>query len=122
MGFDFIREFETLELEDGKLWSPNDLPSVLACNSDAVFVTGDGVTFNPEQQMTLTGFSGAIGTYYLGSTYYVIKCEGLAISSCGGVEVNANMQTSMSFSCIERPPPNNCDGPHFYDIILAMSQ
>ena len=73
MGAEFVTVFELEQTEDGALWSPNDLSVVLAVNNDGVYVTRDGTPFLTEDiHSKMGGFSGSMGTYYLGSRYYAI--------------------------------------------------
>lgn len=73
MGAEFVTVFELEQTEDGALWSPNDLPVVLAVNNDGVYVTRDGTPFLTEDiHSKMGGFSGSMGSYYLGSRYYAI--------------------------------------------------
>lgn len=76
MGSQFITKFPVQEKEDGGLWSPNDLTVVMAVNSDGVYVTETGEAFDPAQMGGIMGgFSGAMGTYYIGSGYYVVYTQ-----------------------------------------------
>lgn len=75
---EFITAFPVQETADGTQWSPNDLTVILACNPDGVFVTTEGEAFRPEDYdpfNPLGGFSGAMGTYSIGATYYVVYSE-----------------------------------------------
>lgn len=71
MGAGFITSFDTQQTEDGREWSPNDLTNVLTVNSDGVYITKEGKFFSVDEN-GIAGFSGAMGTYYLGSGYYVV--------------------------------------------------
>lgn len=72
MGAEFVTAFDVQQTEEGDLWSPNDLPVVLAVNNDGVYATADGTPFKTEDiHSKMGGFSGSMGSYYLGSRYYV---------------------------------------------------
>lgn len=72
MGAEFVTAFDVQQTESGELWSPNDLTVVLAVNSDGVYVTADGTPFKTEDiHSMMGGFSSSMGSYYLGSRYYV---------------------------------------------------
>lgn len=78
MGKEFITAFPVQTDPDGTAWSPNDLTVILACSPDGVYVTKEGESFRPEDYDPLNplgGFSGAMGTYALGATYYVVYSE-----------------------------------------------
>lgn len=72
MGAQFITSFEVQKTKDGRNWSPNDLTNVLCVNPDGVYLTADGENFISEDVSgAMGGFSGAMGTYYLGASFYV---------------------------------------------------
>lgn len=72
MGAQFITSFEVQQTTDGRSWSPNDLTNVLCVNPDGVYLTTDGENFISEDVSgSMGGFSGAMGTYYLGASFYV---------------------------------------------------
>lgn len=75
MGQEFITKFEVQTLENGQLWSPNDLTVVLAVNNDGVYMTEEGENFITDDMGTMSGFSHSMGTYYIGSSYYVVYSE-----------------------------------------------
>ena len=108
MGEQFITAFEVQTAEDGTQWSPNDLTVILACNPDGVFVQNNGASFRPEDYDAgnpLGGFSGAMGTYALGSSYYVVYSEeqlasyaeqGLTSNAMGFQYVGLGIPTGMA--------------------------
>lgn len=75
MGYDFVTKFDIQMTEAGQPWSPNDLAIVLACNSDGVFITEDGTNFRSEELGSMNGFAGSMGTYFIGSSYYVVYSD-----------------------------------------------
>lgn len=73
MGAEFVTAFDVQTTEDGEIWSPNDLTVVLAVNDDGVYLTEDGTPFKTEDiHSKMGGFSGSMGSYYLGSRYYAV--------------------------------------------------
>lgn len=78
MGKEFITAFEVQTAQDGTPWSPNDLTVILACAPEGVYVTKEGESFRPEDYdpfNPLGGFAGAMGSYSLGASYYVVYSE-----------------------------------------------
>ena len=71
MGAEFVTVYPVETADDGTRWSPNDITVVLSVNPDGVYVNAEGVAFKSEEQRSaMGGFSGSMGSYYLGSTYY----------------------------------------------------
>ncbi|MGI5929308.1 FAD-binding protein [Pseudoflavonifractor sp.] len=108
MGEQFITAFEVQTTDDGTQWSPNDLTVILACNPDGVFVENDGTSFRPEDYDAynpMGGFSGAMGTYSIGSSYYVVYSadqlqayaeSGLTSNAMGFQNVGLGIPTGMA--------------------------
>ena len=72
MGAEFVTIYAPETTPEGNPWSPNDISIVLAVNPDGVYVNAAGTAFKSEEHRSiLEGFSGSMGSYYLGSTYYV---------------------------------------------------
>ena len=85
MGAQFITAFEVQTNENGVSWSPNDITNVLAVNPDGVYMTDSGENFKTEN-LGVIGFAGSMGTYYLGSSYYVVySADQLAKYSAEGM-------------------------------------
>lgn len=108
IGEQFITAFEVQTTDDGTQWSPNDLTVILACNPDGVFVENDGTSFRPEDYDAynpMGGFSGAMGTYSIGSSYYVVYSadqlqayaeSGLTSNAMGFQNVGLGIPTGMA--------------------------
>ncbi len=107
MGKEFITAFPVQTSQDGTAWSPNDLTVILACAPEGVYVTKEGESFQPEDYdpfNPLGGFAGAMGTYSLGATYYVVYSEeqlkeyadkGLSSNAMGFQNVGLGVPTGM---------------------------
>lgn len=64
----FMRSFEAEEYE-GTLWSPNDIPHVMALSVDGVYVNAEGETID---RASFGRWGGGEASAYVGSTYYTI--------------------------------------------------
>jgi len=102
MGAQFITAFEPAMTEEGKQWSPNDLAIILAVNPDGVYLKKNGENFISEEHGVM-GFSASMGTYHLGSSYYVVySSEQLEEYSKNGIE-----DTTMGFQNTGMGVPKN---------------
>lgn len=73
MAAQFLTTFDVETTDDGTRWSPNDIPQVLAVNSDGVYLTLEGESFISEEESAM--FPMAMSTYHLGAGYYVVYSE-----------------------------------------------
>ena len=94
MGAEFVTAFDVQLTEYGQIWSPNDLPVVLAVHPDGVYLTRDGMPFFSESiHSKMGGFSSSMGSYYLGSRYYVVY----SASQLEDYAAHGMMDTTMGF-------------------------
>ncbi len=121
MGAQFITANEVQTTPEGQPWSPNDLTVILACNPDGVFVTEDGESFRPEDYdpfNPLGGFAGAMGTYSLGASYYVVySTEQLEQYAREGITSNA-----MGFQNVGLGIPLHMPLGDWVDTVMGQAQ
>jgi len=118
MGYQFITQFDTQTTEEGRVWSPNDLTVVLACNGDGVHVTEDGEAFDVTTMGSMNGFAGSMGTYYIGSSYYAIYSE----DQLEEYRQNGMEDTTMGFMNVGEGIPQNYPLGDWVDTVLAEAE
>lgn len=114
MGHQFITKFDVQKTESGREWSPNDLTVVLAANDDGVYVTESGENFITDAMGTMGGFYGSMGTYYIGSSYYVVYSE----DQLEEYRQHGMKQTSMGFQNVGKGIPRDYPLGDWVDVVL----
>lgn len=118
MGFQFITTFDKQTTEDGRQWSPNDLTVVLACNPDGVYVTENGEPFDVATMGSMNGFAGSMGTYYIGSSYYVVYSE----DQLESYRKTGMADTTMGFMNVGSGIPKDYPLGDWVDTVLAEAE
>ncbi|MDO4548488.1 MAG: FAD-binding protein, partial [Clostridia bacterium] len=118
MGAEFITCFDVQQTNDGQIWSPNDLTVVLSVNQDGVYLTKDGKPFRTEDiRSKMGGFSGSMGSYYLGSTYYAVySATQLRLYESQGIS-----DTTMGFQNVGEGIPDNTPLGDWVDTVLEYA-
>ena len=119
MGAEFVTAYPVETTADGTQCSSNDITVLLAVNPDGVYVNAEGIPFKSEEQRSaMGGFSGSMGSYYLGSTYFIAYSD----SQIREYSENGIPDTTMGFQNVGLGVPANMPLGDWVYTVLEYAQ